>query len=276
MRLLPKVLLALQERGFAVEALPTEGPGHATELAREALGRPGVEVAFAMGGDGTLRETAAGLIDGPVALGLLPAGTTNVLALALGVPRQPLAAARAAGGFEFRSMDVGFCQGLPFLMMASAGLDAAVMAGQNPALKKRFGRLAVLVSGLRHWWAYDYPGYRIRCRGEAHEAAFFACCNIPQYGGPFRLAPGASPSDGRLDLVLFRGAGRGATLGFARDLVLGRHLARPDVERCQVEEVVVEGEGTVDLQIDGDVRTVDLPVRIGLRAAVLKVLAPPL
>jgi diacylglycerol kinase family enzyme len=229
-----------------------------------------------MGGDGTLRETAAGLIGGPVALGLLPAGTTNVLALALGVPRQPLAAARVAGSFKLRSLDVGFCQGLPFLMMASAGLDAAVMAGQNPALKKRFGRLAVVVSGLRHWWTYDYPIYRLSCQGEVREAGFFACCNIPQYGGPFRLAPGASPSDGRLDLVLLRGAGRGSTLGFARDLVLGRHLDRPDVERCQVEEIVVEGEGTVDLQIDGDVYTFDLPVRIRLRAAALQVLAAPL
>src|SRR6185295_10693296 len=66
-------------------------PGHATELAREQ-GRE-LEVVFVFGGDGTMREAAAGLLGSPAALGLIPGGTVNVLGLSLGLPREPVAAA---------------------------------------------------------------------------------------------------------------------------------------------------------------------------------------
>ncbi len=273
-RVLPAVLDDLRAGGFDVEARPTEGPGDATRLAREAAGE-GVEVAFAMGGDGTLREAAAGLLGSDVALGPLPAGTANVLALALGLPRRAAAAARVLPGCEPQAIDVGTVGGEPFLMGATGGLDAAVMSHQDGELKKLLGRGALVTAALRQWWAYDYPPIELRLDGRRERVSYFAACNIPFYGSAVEMAPGADLRDGLLDLVLFRGSGRRQTLGLGCDLLLGRHVRRPDVEVRRVEELELLGPPGVLVQIDGDLPAVEPPVRIGIASEKLRVLAPP-
>ena len=274
-RVLPEVRATLRAAGFEVEPTATEGPGDATRIAREAVASTSIEIAFAMGGDGTLREVARGLLGSEVALAPLPTGTTNVLALTLSLPRNAEDAARAMATCRRRALDVGLAGDEPFLMQVSAGLDAAVMARQDSDAKKRFGKAAVAWTGLRQWWDYDYPRFELRFDGHAERASHFAACNIPHYAGAFRMAPGADPGDGRLDLVLFRGHGRAATLGFARDLGLGRHLARADVMTRQVEKLELVGPGTEYLvQIDGDVLSGSMPLEISLADERLWVLAP--
>lgn len=271
-QLLPDVRRALREQGFAVRALPTAAPHDATRLAREV--RTEVEVVFAMGGDGTLRETAAGLLGGDAALGILPSGTANVLALALGLPRAALEAARAAGSFVPRPFDVGRCAGVPFLMMASAGLDAVVMAGQSPLLKRWLGRGSLAWEGLRRWWSYGYPEIEIRVDSRRLGGSLFSANNISLYGGAFQIAPGARFDDGLLDLVLFEGRGRRATLSFARDLLAGRHLERDDVELLRVDRFEVRRSERLTVQLDGDVLSLDPPIEIAVERGALRVLAP--
>ncbi len=275
-RVLPAVLEAVGTAGFRPEPVATTGPGDATRLAREATGDPAIEVVFAMGGDGTLREAARGLLGSEVALGPLPTGTTNVLALALGLPQNALGAARAMARCKRRAFDVGLAGDEPFLMQVSAGLDAAVMARQDSDAKKRFGKAAIAWTGLGQWWSYDYPRFELRASGRIERVSHFAACNIPFYAGAFRMAPGADPGDGRLDLVLFRGTGRAATLGFARDLGLGRHLKRPDVETRRVEELELVGPpGEYLAQIDGDVLSGPMPLKISMSEERLWIMAAP-
>ncbi len=272
---LPVVRETLREGGYEVEPLPTRGPADATRLAREAARGGDIEVAFAMGGDGTLREVAAGLLGSAVALGPLPAGTTNVLARTLGLPPRPPAAARALVGCEAREIDVGSAGDEPFLMQLSGGLDAAVMARQNSAAKKRFGKAAVAWTALGQWWRYGYPEIELRVGAETLRVGYFAACNIPHYAGFFRMAPQADLRDGLLDLVLFHGRGRAAILGLARDLALGRHVRRADVEVRRVAELEVVGPPELELQLDGDVPPLAPPVSIRVAARRLRVLAPP-
>ena len=274
-RMLPQVLALLRDSGFEVEAWPTEGPGDATRLGRRAVEDGGIEVAFAMGGDGTVREAAAGILGSEVALGVLPAGTANVLSLALGVPPDARRAAQVLSGAAVSEMDVGRIAGEPFLMMASGGIDAAVMAHQQAALKKRFGRAAMVMAACIEWWRYAYPQIVLRVDGHNEErASFFAVCNIPFYGGRLRLAPAADCRDGALDLVLFRGRGRIATMGFARDLVLGRHTCRRDVQTQRVQAVEVLGPAEFGVQVDGDVLPLRPPFRIDLHPHRLRMLTP--
>ncbi len=301
-RVLPAVLKTLHAAGFEVEPVATKGPNDATPLAREAAADARIEVAFAMGGDGTLREVARGLLGSEVALGPLPAGTTNVLALALGLPQNALEAARAMEACCRRTFDVGLAGSEPFLMQASAGLDAAVMARQDPDAKKRFGKAAVAWTGIGQWWNYDYPRLELRFAdnrqvtpkggerkvtpeggqrnvtpegGQRKErVSHFAACNIPFYAGAFRMAPDADPTDRRLDLVLFSGTGRAATLGFVRDLGLGRHLKRSDVETLRVEELELVGPLDCPVQIDGDILNAPTPVKIRVAEERLWVMAP--
>lgn len=284
-RLLASLDALFAREGIHVDAAFTAAPGDATRLARAAA-EEGADVVFALGGDGTLREAAEGLLGTGVPLGPLPGGTANVLRLALGLPRDPLAAAERACRLEPRMLDVGLVRSgagetareRAFLMMASAGLDARVLARLSPQGKRRFGRGHVLVRGLAEWWAYDYPGLRVEVAGEVHRASFAAVSNIPHYGGPFRLAPSARTDDRALDLLLFRGAGRAATLGFAWSLLRGGHLARADVTVLPIREAVLRGPEAaperLDLQVDGDPLPDPAPVTVLLAPEPLPILAP--
>jgi len=278
-QVLDAILAILRRGGFAVEPAPTSRAGEATLLAR-GLAASGCEAVFSFGGDGTAREVAAGLLGSPAALGFLPGGTANVLALGFGLPRDPLRAAAALCAAPVRDFDVGSAEGAggsaPFLMMVSAGLDAAVLAALDLRLKHRFGKGAFLWQGLREWWRYGYPDLEIVADGHSHTATFAAAANIPYYAGSFQLAPGARPDDRRLELVLFRGRGRRAAMGFALDLVRGTHVRRRDVAVLRVEEVVFTAPAGAAAQVDGDLCAERLPLTVRLAPERLKVLFPRL
>lgn len=275
----PRTAAALQrlfsEKGIELRLLATQRAGEATDLAREATAQGDLDCLFALGGDGTLREVSAGVLGSELPVAILPGGTTNVVAGALGLPRTPLAAARLllARG-EVRSVDVGLAGEVPFLMQATAGLDARALAAVSPVAKRRFGRLAVVAAGLAAWARYRFPEIEIEADGEPLRATGVAVCNLPEYGGSFRLAPGGSFEDRRLELFLFRGRRRRAALGFALDLVRGRHPARRDVEIRPVGEVRLIGPAAVDFQLDGDPLAPVLPLAIRLSPARLRLLAP--
>jgi YegS/Rv2252/BmrU family lipid kinase len=263
----------LEDSGFSLELLPTANPGHATELARQAAAT-GFEAVFVFGGDGTIREAAAGLLDTRVALGPIPGGTVNVLALAIGLPLHPLRAAAAFANATTVEMDVGLCGEHPFLMLTSTGLDAYIMGNLHPGLKRRLGKAAVAWSGLQSWSSYDYPQIRVVADGRPHVATFAAICNLPYYAGRWKLAPEASATDRVLDLVLFRGSGRIQTLAFARDIAMGRHDERDDVEIIQVQEVEVLSPAGIPAQVDGDAMPLELPTTLTIGPHRLTLLKP--
>lgn len=291
----PALLAELTRRfdaaGVAVEATGTESPGHATALARRAAAER-YDAVVALGGDGTVREVAAGLMPGdgePAApggdgdrrplLGILPAGTTNVLAHALGLPADPLAAASLAArilaaGAPPRLLDVGLAAGKPFLMMASAGFDAFVLERLDPAWKARLGRAGIALAAARELVRYHYPQLELEADGEPLAASFAAVCNVPFYGGRYALAPRACCDDRRLDLVTFAGSGYRDTLAFGLALARGTHLARPDVAVRPVDRVVVRGPSGAAVQIDGDPSGAEVPVTVELARDPLPVLAP--
>lgn len=267
----------LRDGGFVVEPAPTTFAGEATPLARALAEAGKVETVFSLGGDGTAREVAAGLLGSSVALGVLPGGTANLLALALGLPLDPVDAAAVLCRLRPRPFDVGLAAGLagshPFLMMVSAGLDAHVLSRLDTRFKWRFGKGAIVCQGVYEWLRYPYPVLEMTVDGEPQSATFAAVANIPYYGGAFQLAPGARPDDGRLELLTFQGRGRSATLSFAADLLRGTHLQRPDVTFRPVEEVRFGAPIGASAQVDGDVCAEQLPVHIRLATERLLVLS---
>jgi diacylglycerol kinase family enzyme len=272
--LVDQILEILAQPQQSIEPWPTRSPGDATRLARQAVAA-GAERVYAFGGDGTLRETAAGLLGSDVLLGTIPGGTANVIPIALGLPPRPIAAARRLRQATPLEMDVGRCGSEIFLMQASGGLDARALHHLDPVQKRYLGKIAVALAGLSQWRKYDYPELQLSADGRALSASFCAVCNIPYYGGRFRLAPAARLDDHQLHLVLFHGRGRLETLGFARDLALGRHIARPDVEILRVREVEFKAPPRLALQLDGDAMSSALPVTVRLAEDRLRVLALP-
>src|SRR4029453_7827603 len=128
---------------------PGGGPGDAETLAAELA--PQVDVLLVFGGDGTVHEVANGLPlggDGPL-VALLPAGTGNDLARAIGVPPDPVAAATELEGARPRALDLLDCGPRRAANGINAGFAAAATDALSRPLKKALGPAAYLVGGLR-------------------------------------------------------------------------------------------------------------------------------
>jgi diacylglycerol kinase family enzyme len=266
----------LRHGGWDAKPRATTRSGHATVLARRAAD-DGAEAIFVYGGDGTLREAAGGLLGRDTLLGFLPGGTANVMQRELGLPPRAEAAAHAMASATPWSWDVGLCAGEPFLMQASAGLDAVILAGLRSRSKRLLGPAAAVWPGFRGWLGYDYPRIDLLADGEHQTCSLVVVGNISRYGGPWRILPAARTDDRRLDLLVFRGRGRLASLGFARDLFLlrGRHLQRDDVSARRVERVELLGPPNLMVLVDGDAQPLRPPLEIRLAAARLRLLGSP-
>lgn len=162
----------------------------------------GFDVVFAVGGDGTVHETAKRLVGRKPALGILPIGSGNGFARHIGLPVDPAIALDTCRGGRIVTIDTAEVNGHPFLGVMGIGFDAAV--SDRFASSTVRGVQTYLMEGLRAFAEYRAEEYEITCAGEVrHEKAFvIAIANASQYGNNARIAPLASLQDGLLDVVV--------------------------------------------------------------------------
>ena len=226
----------LSARGFEVICAETHRPGDATRLARELSSQ--VDALVAVGGDGTVNETINGLTE-PVPLGIVPAGTANVLALELHLPRDIKGACRVIAEGNTRTLDLGQANGRRFVLMAGAGLDALTIRELDPEAKRRFKHLAFVAGGLRSYHRHHARRFPAVVDGERHEATFAVVGNSRFYGGRFGLTPKADPADGLLDVLLFDGESTLSTVAFWLGTPLHQHLHHPQVTYLRGAEILL-------------------------------------
>ncbi len=255
----------LREAGFSITLLQTTAAGSATRQAREALDG-GVEVIFACGGDGTVHEVLQATVGTNARLGVLPAGTSNVLARELGISRDLLQAARQYRRCATISASVGRAtdsrgQLRYFLAMAGAGPDGHLsytMAGQP---RGRWGSAAYDLHALRLYLQtrfHEFPvRYRICGSEDWHRgrAAVAMLLRVADLGGVFRGAAdgGAMDADG-MHLVLVRGPAIIALpLWFVTNW-LGMQRLNPFRRAERVVELMCDAaaERTTYVQLDGE------------------------
>ena len=182
----------------------TRQAGHARQLASE-FGQDPDNLVAVCGGDGTLNEALNGLPEQGV-LGILPAGTANVVAREFGIPLNLIEAAKTLLTGAVRRIDVGFANDRRFLMVSGFGYDAHV-AGQVPGFTKSLlGKYAYHLQACLNYPAYSVPSLKVQVDGEGawHQGAFALIANLRRYGGDLFFADDARPDDGLLNLVLFR------------------------------------------------------------------------
>ena len=180
----------------------TEGPGHATELARAAAAE-GCRIVVAVGGDGTVNEVGRGLLHAPAtALGIVPRGSGNGLARHLGVPLGLGAALRRLRQPSFSHIDVGVVNGRPFFCTAGLGFDAQVSQGFAQAGTRGLG--TYLRVTVREYQTFASVPALVRADGEllATNCYVLAFANASQYGNNAYIAPQANLRDGLLDMCL--------------------------------------------------------------------------
>lgn len=180
--------------GFAPDAVMTTHPGHATELAAEAISR-GVSRIIAIGGDGTINETARALRRTSTALGIVPLGSGNGLARHLGVPLHPEKAIERALRGRPVVIDSGEINEHPFFCTAGLGFEAYV--AHEFAKQPVRGLPTYLRTAFRAFWGYKPESYLL---GEEARTLFsMTFANAGQFGNGAWMAPTANIADGRLE-----------------------------------------------------------------------------
>ena len=262
-------------RSLDADFATTEGPGHATELAREAV-RAGHEVVVAIGGDGTMNEVAQGLIHSPTALALVPCGSGNGLALHLGLPRNPLAALQLATGAGSRvvAVDTGTADGRPFFNAMGLGFDAEVSRRFNLLTRRglpAYVRVAVAaLRDLRPRRCIIAAGGRV----EALDVLLIAVANSDQYGNNARIAPGARVDDGRLDLVAIQAGGFLATAALVPRLFLGNLDESPLVTRLTGPRFIIDRVAPGLIHTDGETHEAGARIEVVVQPRSLRMLVP--
>ena len=196
------------QHGWLVTAYPTQSQGDATRVARELGGD--FDRVVCSGGDGTLSETVAGLMDlpHPPILGFLPAGSTNDCGVSLDLPSQPAkAAALAAGDGIPRPWDVGKLNGRPFVYVAAFGAFTQVSYATPQDLKNALGHLAYVVAGIASIPTITPYHMRVEYDGHVIEDDFYygMVCNTYSIGGMKNIVAGkVDLADGRVEVVLVK------------------------------------------------------------------------
>jgi diacylglycerol kinase (ATP) len=181
---------------------PTEGPGHATELAKVAA-QAGCRIVVAVGGDGTVNEVGRGLMHQEgAAMGIVPRGSGNGLARHLKVPLNLGAALRRLRQPTFSRMDVGVLNGHPFFCTAGLGFDAHV--SQHFAMAGSRGLSTYLRVTLREYKHFQSVPVEVETNGLTLQTDCYvlAFANASQYGNNAYIAPNANLQDGLLDMCL--------------------------------------------------------------------------
>jgi YegS/Rv2252/BmrU family lipid kinase len=235
------------------DVLVTERRGHARELAAAAVAR-GVGLLIAWGGDGTVNEVGCAVAHREASLGIVPSGSGNGLARALGVARRPAQALIEALAATPRRIDAGELGGRLFFSTAGVGFDAHVAAcfDRDRSGRRGFSTYARIV--LRELARYRPLAYRVEAGGSVREvrALLVTLANAPGFGNGADLAPGARVDDGRLDLVVFEERSRLRTVFSLPRLFTGAAASVPGVTIQRVDRALVDGEGPLNFQVDGE------------------------
>ena len=268
---------AAEERGWEPWFAPTSDAENGLALTRRAVAA-GAGLVFAVGGDGTVRACAEALAGTDVPLAIVPLGTANLTARALGLPTQADRAVDVGFGGRDRRIDLGHLTridgaridgtsagemgaggmgagGMRFAAMAGIGLDAAVVGAARERLKRRFGWVAYAVTGATKL-SLPACDFTVRLDGVEplrRRARCVVVANVGLLPGGFTLLPGARLDDGRLDVGILAPSG---AWGWVR--VAGRVLARGrrqdrSLERFQARRVQISADTDLPRQVDGEI-----------------------
>ena len=278
LRALPAVRSALGAANLSRdEAIATE-PGQAWALAERAA-RDGYDTVVAVGGDGTLHEVVNGVLRGrpehPPALAVIPAGTANIFARALGLPKDLVAAARVLVDGTRRRIDAGRVNDRYFATVAGAGLDGAVVRLASRWPRWIGGKLRHVVAGLVTLATYRPAQVRLWIDGQEQTESLIllAAANTSWYGGGIHIAPLARVDDGLLSVVSIGDVGRLETIRLLRLAFSGRHLDQRQVGHALAREVRVESDTPLAIQADGE-NIGALPARFRCVPGALELIVP--
>ncbi len=211
----------------------TEGPKHATNIARELAKQKNASAVIAIGGDGTLHEVANGLAGSEIPLGSIPAGSGNDFARGLHIPQQSEQALEKALSGQKRKIDIALINHEIFISVAGIGFDAQVAKVTNQAKYKKWlnrlglGAFCYVFSFFKVLFCYQPTEVRLVIDGREHtftDVWLVAVANTQFYGGGMIICPQAQYDDGLLHLCIVHGISRWKLVTLFPRVFFGTHI----------------------------------------------------
>src|SRR5690606_38680677 len=249
----------------------TKYVNHAYELGVQAVA-DGFDVVVAGGGDGTINEIASALNGTSAALGIVPEGSGNGLALYLGIPLNERAAIRRLNRMESMVIDSGIVNELSFFNVAGIGFDATV--SDRFANEKVRGPVGYFKAILTEISTYKPKQYRLDIDGRVfdREAFMISVANSPQYGNNAYVAPQASVTDGILDVCIVH------RFPLYTIPMMVFHLFNRTADQSEYVEIIpgreirIEREAADAIHLDGEPKELGAVLDIAVRPGTLKVI----
>jgi len=236
----------------------------------------GVDLLFVWGGDGMVQRCVDAVGKAPVTLAIVPAGTANLFASNLGIPKDLEQAVEIGLNGPRRTLDVGSVNGERFAVMAGTGFDAEMIRGADGGMKDRLGRLSYVVTGMRAI-RRDAVKTRVEVDGMPWFKGTSTCVLVGNMGdvfGGISAFPDARHDDGRLDVAVVTAE---SYLDWARTLsrtAAGDPAASPFVETTTAEKIDIDLDKKSPYELDGGDRPKTKRLKIRVKPAAITVCVP--
>ena len=290
----PAIEKMLLHRFDSFEVRQTDGPGHATVIAREAIAA-GAKNVIAIGGDGTISEVSAGFFDtrgkllkkpgnASPALGIISAGSGSDFIKSVDIPRDIENAIDVIAKGHTRVIDMGLVTFLnrqgqhetrPFINIADVGIGGEVVDIVQSS-GKRSGGLAYQIASLKGLLRYKKPNLKVAIDQNVRREGNFSgviVCNGRYFGGGMKVAPHAELNDGQFDVIIMGELGVFETAIKMNKVRKGTHIYEDKIEVARARRVTVEAEGKSLLDLDGE-NPGQCPVKFQIVPNAIKVLIP--
>jgi diacylglycerol kinase (ATP) len=263
---LPELERQLISKRLGYRIAETEGPGHASEIAREAL-RGGERFVVAVGGDGTVHEVVNGMIenDRPVAegavLGVVAAGSGCDFVRTFGLPQDVPKAVRHLEGDRLYPIDIARVDYTQDGRTVTRYVPNIAEAGLGGACVARAERLPRWLGRSRYFWAFwlsvrKYKASNITLRADRKlfegRANNVVVANGQFYGGGMKISPRSYPGDGILDVQISTGP-KSQAFTMIPKIYRGEHVPHPDIKELRGKTITVESERPLPMEADGEV-----------------------
>jgi diacylglycerol kinase (ATP) len=248
----------------------------APAAARRAAAK-GADVLFVWGGDGTVQRCVDALAGTGVAVAILPAGTSNLLAMNLQIPDDVAAAVRIGLHGDRRRLDTGSVNGERFTMMAGAGFDARMIGDADGGLKDHLGRAAYLYTGIKNLSARRVKA-TIKVDGKRFFKGRLSCllaANVGKTLGGIEAFPAARPDDGLLEFGVVTARNPAEWARALGKLALGRAQGSPFVETTRGRKFSIRFDRKTPYELDGGARKAQKQIRIKVHPGSITICVPP-
>lgn len=254
---LHEILDILERYGIETSTHQTKGFGDATKAAREA-GENGYDIVIASGGDGTLYEVINGLseLEKRPKLGIIPAGTTNDFARALGIQKDYIKAAKIIGEQNTKTIDIGKYNDKYFINIAGGGKITELTYEVPSKLKTVLGHLAYYVRGIEKLPSLKPINVVMETEEKVYEeeVMLFLIANSNSVGGFEKLAPNADLTDGLFDVIALKKTNLPDFVRLASLALRGEHINDPNVIHFKTNKIKITSNHSdpVLINLDGE------------------------